>query len=149
DGIGDALDPDARPAAAASVVAPDRLERVDPVGARILAEPQEDHALSVRHRRIIAYRRQSLVRGIGVRSTYADASLRESLDGSVTPLRHSLPRGSRRRGLAGRHGGKPTRRYVNDLRSVARTRADILEARGGPDDGRVRRRPGSDHDRCR
>ena len=43
DRVGDALDPDERPLAAAAAVAGDRLERVDPVGARVLAEAEEDH----------------------------------------------------------------------------------------------------------
>ena len=48
DRIGDALDPDERPLAAAAAVAGDRLERVDPVGAGVLAEAEEDHARSRR-----------------------------------------------------------------------------------------------------
>ena len=55
DRLRDAVDPDARPPAAASLVARDRLERVDPVGARPLAEAEEDHPRrAVRHARIIA-----------------------------------------------------------------------------------------------
>ena len=50
DRVGDALDPDARPAAAAAVGGVDRLERVDLVGARVLAEAEEDHpGRAVRH----------------------------------------------------------------------------------------------------
>src|SRR5207247_1314235 len=84
-----ALDPDARPASAAAVGAADRLERVDPVGARVLAEAEEDHARTVRHAGIIAHGGRSLGRGIGVRSISADSS-GESLDGSATPLRRSF-----------------------------------------------------------
>src|SRR5205085_8959637 len=58
DRVGDALDPDARPAAAAAVRAADRLERIDAVGARVLAEAEEDHARTVRHAEIIAYGRR-------------------------------------------------------------------------------------------
>src|SRR5437763_1334591 len=53
DRLGDTLDPDAGAAPAAPVVAHDRLERVDPVGARVLAEAEKDHAGCVRHVRII------------------------------------------------------------------------------------------------
>ena len=54
DRLGHALDPDAGAATAAPVLPHDRLERVDPVGARVLAEAEEDHAVRVCHGRIIA-----------------------------------------------------------------------------------------------
>ena len=56
DRLGDALDPDPRPAAVAALVAAERLERVDLVGARVLAEAEEDHRGAVGHRSIIAGR---------------------------------------------------------------------------------------------
>jgi hypothetical protein len=49
------LDPDARAATAAPIVAAERLERVDLVGARVLSEAKEDHAL-LDHGAIIARR---------------------------------------------------------------------------------------------
>ena len=51
DGLLDPFDPDAGAATAAAVVADDRLERVDPVGARPLAEAEEDHARTAIHHR--------------------------------------------------------------------------------------------------
>src|SRR5262249_337727 len=49
------LDPDAGAASGAPLVARDRLERVDPVGPRPLAEAEEDHPVpAVRHAPIIA-----------------------------------------------------------------------------------------------
>ena len=59
DRIGDALDPDESALAAAAVVAGDRLERVDPVRARVLAEAEEDHARAV-HAVSIQQRRAEL-----------------------------------------------------------------------------------------
>src|SRR5581483_9898664 len=56
DRVRDPVDPDARPAAAASLALADRLERVDPVCARVLPEPEEDHWLAVGHAPIIAAR---------------------------------------------------------------------------------------------
>ena len=51
----DAVHPDLRAASSSPVLAPDRLERVDLVGARVLAEPEEDHAgRGVGHALIIA-----------------------------------------------------------------------------------------------
>ena len=51
DRIRDAFDPDARPVAPAPLLADDRLDRVDLVRARVLAEAEEDHPASVRHDR--------------------------------------------------------------------------------------------------
>ena len=45
-----ALDPDARSPASPTLVAAKRLERVDLVGARVLAEAEEDHRAAVGHR---------------------------------------------------------------------------------------------------
>src|SRR5262249_23611075 len=55
DRLRNAVDPDARAPAAASLVAGDRLERVDAVGTGPLAETEEDHpGRAVRHVPIIA-----------------------------------------------------------------------------------------------
>src|SRR5204862_182638 len=51
------LDPHERAAAVAAILARDRLERVDPVGARVLAEAEEDHAGRA-HARSIARSRE-------------------------------------------------------------------------------------------
>src|SRR5207244_1754712 len=60
---GDAVDPDPRPAAVASLPLAQRLERIDAVGAGVLAEAEEDHPrCSVRHERIIAARRALITR---------------------------------------------------------------------------------------
>src|SRR5205085_1160187 len=61
----------------------------DPVGARVLAEAEKDHARTVRHGGIISHEGRSLGRGIGVRSISAD-SVRESLDAVGQPLRRSF-----------------------------------------------------------
>src|SRR5438477_12237174 len=68
----------------------------------------------------------SLGRGIVVRSTSADAS-GESLDGSATPLRCSFLGEYGDGGLAGRRAGNRRGGMSNDIRSVARARADALE----------------------
>ncbi len=46
DGLGNPLDPHERSAPTPSLVADDRLERVDPVGAHVLAEAEEDHPVT-------------------------------------------------------------------------------------------------------
>jgi dTDP-4-amino-4,6-dideoxygalactose transaminase len=65
DGVGDPLHPHERPAAAAAIVADDRLERVDPIGADVLPEPEEHHAVPVHDRSIAA---DASPRGVTVRS---------------------------------------------------------------------------------
>src|SRR5262249_50303872 len=50
-----ALDPDARSVPSPTLLADDRLDGVDLVGPRVLAEPEEDHPPSVRHGGIISY----------------------------------------------------------------------------------------------
>src|SRR5262249_14802960 len=54
DRLGDAFDPDASAPTAAPLVTRDRVERVDLVGPRPLAEAEEDHPRAVRHARIIS-----------------------------------------------------------------------------------------------
>ena len=54
DRVRDALDPDARPVASATLLADDRLDGVDLVRPRVLAEAEEDHPAAVRHDGIIA-----------------------------------------------------------------------------------------------
>ena len=51
---GHPLDPDERPTPVPALLADDRLERVDPVGAHVLAEAEKDHPRGVAHRRSIA-----------------------------------------------------------------------------------------------
>src|SRR5207248_6547459 len=56
DRLRDPLDPDERAAAVPAAVVADRLDRVDLVGAGVLAEAEEDHPVAVRHVGIIAWR---------------------------------------------------------------------------------------------
>ena len=51
DRVGDALDPDPRAVPSPALLADDRLDRVDLVRPRVLAEAEEDHPASVRHER--------------------------------------------------------------------------------------------------
>jgi DNA-binding CsgD family transcriptional regulator len=48
-----ALDPDACPPSVAALAFTERLERVDAVGARVLAEAEEDHPVPIRHELIL------------------------------------------------------------------------------------------------
>jgi hypothetical protein len=54
DRIGNAFDPDTGAAAVTALALSERLEGVDLVGARVLAEAEEDHPSRSRHARIIA-----------------------------------------------------------------------------------------------
>ena len=87
DGLCDPVHPDERSLASAPVLAADRLERVDLVRARILAEAEEDHAgRAVRHAGIIASRPAT-----DVRETIDGVHARETGDPPPRPDGSSLP----------------------------------------------------------
>src|SRR5207342_1115276 len=68
DRFGDTFDPDQRSPPVATPVVPDRLDRVDLVRPRVLAEAEEDHPVSVCHVLIISARADDSTEGSGSRA---------------------------------------------------------------------------------
>src|SRR5207302_6975277 len=100
DRLGDALHPDARPAPSPALVADDRVERVDPVGAGVLAEAEEDHARSVGHERIITEPRAG--RRTAVASPTSPKGSPETPEGSLSSVRFRVCAGSAPKGVVPR-----------------------------------------------
>ena len=98
DRIGDAVDPDPGSGAVAALAVGERLECVDPVGADVLAEPEEDHpGCGVCHGLIMAARQGGSHRSLAGRPTLA-ASRSTSAPQPRIPRRN---RGVRHRGATG------------------------------------------------